>query len=190
MRNYVETSNPFKLAQPPTWFLTRLYAYDALLVIFPSTHEGLYRIGRRGRNGYGLLHALANKPDSGIYVRHHLWPWKSILPAAVGLDWNRVLLELPSYDTQRFDDAGAALDALEERQELSDKRTLANTLDAMGSESYKAMKLITGQRVGAGVRPEGAGFRKLPGRRKPRTTRSSSYRPLGAGPGGMFVGRE
>jgi hypothetical protein len=187
--NYLRTANPFSLSTPPTWFLTALHAYDAQLVIFPSVSEGLYRIGRRGRFGHGLLRALASNPDTKIFVEHRLWPWKSILPTAVAMDWNRVLLEIPQYDTQRHGDPAERLDDLEAREEAAADRKMAAELDALGHESYNLYRMLEGSRVGSGARPEGAGFTKMPVRKKPRTSRQSSYRPLGAGTGGMFVGR-
>lgn len=187
--NYIETANPFNLAAPPPWFLKALAAYDALFVIFPSVKEPLYRMGRYGKNGHGLLTTLKNNPDTAIFVAHRIWPWKSLLPKKLGADWNRILLDLPDYDTQRFGkDPGAALDEAEARIELADNARMQNELDAMGTASYNVMKLMTGGRVGAGVRPEGAGYAKLPGT-KSRTPRRSVYRPQGSGAGAMFVGR-
>lgn len=187
--NYIVTANPFNLAAPPPSFLKALAAYDVLFVIFPSVKEPLYRMGRYGRYGHGLLRALKNNPDTAIFVAHRIWPWKSLLPAALGADWNRILLDIPSYDTQRFgNDPGEALDEAERRIEIADNKTLENELDAMGTASYNVAKLMTGGRVGAGIRPEGAGYRKLPGKPQ-RTPRQRVYRPSGSGAGAMFVGR-
>lgn len=188
MNNYLPTANPFSLSTPPTWFLTALHAYDPQLVIFPSVSEGLYRIGRRGRFGHGMLNALKSNPDTKIFVENRLWPWKSILPTAVAMDWNRVLMEIPQYDTQRYGDPADRLDEIEAREEAAADRKMAAELDALGHSSYNLYKMLEGSRVGYGARPEGTGFTKLPGK-KPRTSRQSSYRPLGAGAGGMFVGR-
>lgn len=184
--NYIPTANPFSLAAPPAWFLAALRAYDAALVIFPSVKEPVYRMGRYGRFGHGLLSTLKSNPDSAIYVQHRIWPWKSLLPQTLGADWNRILLDIPNYDTQRFDDPGARLDDVEAAEAAAIDKRIANDLDAMGSDTYRTMKLITGQRVGAGRRPEGAGYKALPGK-KSGMSRQSSYRPTGAGAGAMFV---
>lgn len=195
MRNYLPTANPFNLATPPAWFLKALHAYDPLLVIFPSTHEPQYRVGRRGRYGHGMLRALTNKPDSVIYVQHKLWPWKSLNPqhpSLLGGGWQRVLFDLTQFDTQRFgtsEDAADALDNLELAQEQALDRQIASDLDALGHESYNLYKLLEGSRVGAGARPEGAGFKKFPGKAPKRARQRDGYRPLGAGAGGIFVGR-
>jgi hypothetical protein len=190
--NYLETSNPFNLAAPPPWFLKALAAYDAAFVIFPSVKEPVYRTGRYGKHGHGLLRALANNPDTAIFVAHRIWPWKSLLPQTLGADWNRILLDLPDYDTQRFgNDPGAALDEAESRIELADDRRMQNELDAISTSTYNVMKLMTGSRVGAGRRHEGAGaaYNKLVGARQSRPSRQAAYRPSGAGAGAMFVGR-
>lgn len=191
MRNWIHTTNPFNLAKPPLWFLRRLHAYDTELVIFASTSEPVYRMGRRGRYGTGMLAALKGKPDTAIYVANRVWPWKSVLPETLGGDWNRILLNIADYDTQdpRFaDDPGAELDAAEEREEAAADRRIISDLDALNSESYRLMQLLTGSRVGAGARPEGAGFKKLP--TKSGRARRSPYRPRNyQSAGAMFVGR-
>jgi hypothetical protein len=189
VNNYLPTANPFNLAAPPAWFLQRLYAYDAAIVIFPSVKEPLYRIGRRGRNGHGLLNTLKGNPDTKIFVDNRLWPWKSILPTAVGADWNRILMEIPQYDTQRHGDPATRLDDLEAAQEAAEDRRMASELDAMGHSSYNLFKMMEGSRVGFGSRPEGAGYRALPAKKRAGASRSSTYRPTGAGEGAIFVGR-
>lgn len=183
--NFVQTANPFGLATPPPAFLKALAAYDREIVLFPSVKEPVYRMGRRGRHGYGMLNVLKNHPDTKIYVAHKLWPLQSILPQAVGMDWNRVLLELPEYDTQRYTDPGARLDSIEAAAEAADDRKMQSELDARNTESYRLMQVMTGARVGSGVRPEGAGFRTLPSSSSGPRRRVS--RPRNAGAGAMFV---
>ena len=182
--NFLQTANPFNLATPPAWFLSALRAYDADFVLFPSVKEPLYRTGRYGRYGHGLLRALANNPDTAIFVEHRIWPWKSFLPAGLGGQWQKILFDLPQYDTQRFgNDPGAALDEAEAAIEASDRRKLENELDAMGGDTYRTMKLATGQRVGYG-RSVSSSLGKLgQGRRPP------AHRPSGAGAGAIFIGR-
>ncbi len=187
--NYIPTANPFNLAAPPAWFLKALHAYDPLLVIFASVKEPLYRMGRRGRFGHGMLKTLASMPDTQVYVEHRIWPWKSVLPQTLGGDWRRILLEIPDYDTQRFgNDPGANLDDVEERQEAAERKSMLSDLDHLNGETYRLAKTLNGSRVGGGVRPEGAGFKKLP--TKSTATRRSSLRPRGyESAGAMFMGR-
>lgn len=186
--NFVPTTNPFALATPPTWFLASLHAYDPQLVIFPSTHEPLYRMGRRGRYGFGLLATLASMPDSRVYQQQKLWPWKSILPSGLGMTWGRVLRDLPNFDTQRYEDPAGTLDALEAGEDEALDRAIADEADQRAAAFYRTAQLIGGSRVGAGVRPEGAGYRPL-GPKTRRARRPRPYRPVGSGPGAIFVGR-
>lgn len=182
--NFLVTENPFSLATPPAWFLAALRAYDSALVIFPSVKEPLYRMGRYGRYGHGLLHALKNNPDTAIFVAHRIWPWKSILPAGLGAQWQKILFDIPNYDTQRFGtDPGAALDEAEARLEAAEDRRIASDLDAMGGDTYRTMKLATGQRVGYGRSRTSSLATKSGGRRR------LPYRPTGAGAGAIFTGR-
>lgn len=47
LRNYLSTENPFKLADPPDWWLQQLFDQDAQLVVFPSRHRMAYILARR-----------------------------------------------------------------------------------------------------------------------------------------------
>lgn len=47
LKNFLQTENPFKLAEPPDWWLQRLFDYDAELVVFPSRHRMAYILARR-----------------------------------------------------------------------------------------------------------------------------------------------
>lgn len=47
LKNYLWSENPFKLADPPDWWLQQLFDYDAQLVVFPSRHRMAYILARR-----------------------------------------------------------------------------------------------------------------------------------------------
>lgn len=185
--NYIPTANPFALAAPPAWFLAQLAAYDASLVIFPSTCKPVFQIGRYGRYGGTLGKPNPKLPDTLVFSAHGIWPWKEIMPQEIGFGWGRVLAQLPEYDTQRFKDAGAQLDAVEAEAEQELDARIADEADQRAGAMYRTMGLITGSRVGSGSRPEGAGYDPLG--RKPRRRRRAAYRPTGAGSGAIFVGR-
>lgn len=186
--NFIPTSNPFNLRIPPDWFLKQLYAYDTMLVIFPSEKEPCYRMGRRGKNGHGLLTALNSNPDTKVFVDNRVWPWKSVLPESVGMNWARVLLELPEFDTQRFKDPGAQLDGVEEAAERALERAIEDEADQRAIDFYRTLNLIGGSRVGAGRRAEGAGYKPL-GAATPRANRRRVHRPTASGAGAIWSGR-
>jgi hypothetical protein len=186
--NWIHTSNPFSLRTPPDWFLARLAAYDSELRIFASIKEPVYRMGRVGRNGHGLLNVLNGVPDTAIYVAHRCWPWKSVLPESLGMQWARVLAELPDYDTQRFADPGETLDEAEAKIERELDARIADEADQRAADMYRTMGVIDGFRVGSGKRHEGAGYRKT-GNTKTRAPRRRDLRPSFDGPGGVWTGR-
>lgn len=154
MKNFIQTSNPYGLATPPAWFLTALFAYDPLLVIFPSTHAPVYRIARRTSSGRAQLNrVLKSFPDSEIFFRHRLWAWKSVEPLGIGRDgmtWQKLLLEIPEYDQQRFASGSAVadhLDAMEQGQEEALNRDIQSGLDALGHDAYVHAAHRIGTRV-------------------------------------------
>jgi hypothetical protein len=186
--NFIPTVNPFGLATPPIWFLARLYAYDADLRIFPSTCKPVYQMGRKGRHGGTLGSPNPQLPDTLVFHQHGIWPWKELVPQEIGFGWERILLDLPEYDTQRFLDPAAQLDGVEADAEAKLDAAIADEADQRAGAMYRTLKTIVGSRVGAGSRPEGAGYRKL-GAATPRASRRRVHRPRAAGAGAMWTGR-
>lgn len=185
--NYIPTSNPFSLAPPPAWFLAQLAAYDSDLVIFPSTCRPVFNIGRYGRYGGTLGRPNPKLPDTIVFSRYGIHPWKELMPQEIGFGWGRVLVQLPEYDTQRFRDPAAQLDSVEDAAERDLDNRIADEADQRAADMYRTLSLIGGSRVGSGSRPEGAGYNPLG--KKPRGRRRRVYRPLDAGSGAIFVGR-
>lgn len=184
MKNWIPTSNPFGLATPPDWFLSALFAYDPLLVIFPSTHQPVYRMARRTTSGRALLNrVLKSYPDSEIYFQNRLWAWKSVEPMGIGRDgmtWQKLLLEIPEYDQQRFASGDAAADRLDEMdaaREHAIDRSIQTELDARTHDAYVHASARIGTRV------------SLAGRSRQKSGRPV-YRPPSFGGGSaIFVGR-
>ncbi len=185
--NFIQTANPFNLRTPPGWFLARLHAYDTELVIFPSEKEPVYRMGRRGRYGHGLLTVLKDIPDTKVFVDNRVWPWKSVLPESLGMQWAKVLVELPDYDTQRYDDPAGQLDAAEAKIEADLDKRIEDEADQRAAAMWRTLGIIEGSRIGGGSRPEGAGYSKLG--TKPRASRRRVNRPVNSGAGALWVGR-
>lgn len=188
MQNFIPTANPFGLATPPAWFLKRLFAYDSQLVIFPSTSKAVYQMGRRGRNGHGLLRPLAGLPDTNVFAAHRVWPWKEILPSGINNGWAEILLEIPQYDTQRYKDPAGQLDSVEAQAEADVDANIADGASELAGQMYRTLGLINGSRVGSGRRAEGAGYRALGD--KSRAPRRRVHRPTApSGTGAIWTGR-
>jgi len=187
--NFIQTENPFGLATPPAWFLRALYAYDPLLVIFPSRCQPFYRMARRTSTGRTQLNkVIRGIPDSEVYLAHKLWAWKSVEPQVKGLgnDWQKLLAEIPQFDQHRFgsaDDVADRLDEFDLAEERATDRQIQGELDARSHDAY----LLASSRLGTRV---GLSYRKHEGARSGRGTRQKAYRPLNFGGGGaIFIGR-
>lgn len=151
MRNYLETTNPFSLPKPPQWFLAALWAYDSMLVVFPSLEFGMYQLARRIRHR-NPLQPMASKPDTRIFAQHSLIGERRILPPSVaGAEvWMAVLTELPEYDRYRFPSGDAVADRLDEfdaQEEAATNRQIGDELDARSGDAYRLAKARLGGRV-------------------------------------------
>ena len=190
MTNFIQTENPFGLAVPPAWFLSALFAYDPLLVIFPSKNQPLYRMARRTSTGRAQLNrVIRGIPDSEVYLAHKLWAWKSVEPqCSIMLNggWGKLLAEIPEYDQQRFgtpDQVADQVDSLDHQAEAVVDRDIQTELDARNHDAYILASARVGSRVGLGVKkPEGARLGR--GSSKPK-----AYRPLNFSGGAIFIGR-
>lgn len=163
-RNFIRTSNPFSLEDPPAWFLDRLAALDSELVIFASVHQPCYRLCRRKKHTRGVYRPIRSWPDTFITTAHRMDPWKSILPTSLDMSWERVLQEIPEYDPERFglrtgDQTADFFDARDEAQRAALHRQQVDDLGQLSSYSYQVAKRATGSRTGlsdrqwAGVAP-------------------------------------
>ena len=191
MKNFIPTTNPFGLAPPPDWFLAALFAYDPLLVIFPSLSVPVYRLARRTSTGRAQLNKIIRGiPDSEIYLAHRLWAWKSVEPQCdvmLNGGWGKLLTEIPEYDQQRFGSATAVADradALDAQAEQGINRDIQTELDARNHDAYLLASARLGTRVSYGAKkPEGARLGR-------GTSAKRAYRPPNFGGGGaIFIGR-
>lgn len=162
-RNYLRTSNPFNLQEPPASFLESLAALDSEMVIFPSISEPCYRLCRRTRQR-DIWKVIKSFPDTEILVAHRLAPWKSVLPTSLDMAWARVLLEIPEYDQWKFKNSDAVADHLDEREANDERRTdreIRDGADQLAGHGYRVIKKQGGSTVhmnevrGASPRPTG-----------------------------------
>lgn len=184
-RNYLQTRNPFGLSEPPTWFLLELYAQDDQAVIFASETDPVYRVARKAKHGPPML-AFLKHPDARLCRDHSLIPSISVIPTGVtGFSWARVLLNLQERDIQKQGGATEVadrLDAFDDLEEQQLRQRTADEAEQRGVDGYRLYKSLNGERVSLSYRkPEGAKTSVAKMRR--------TYRPVGAGPGAMFVGR-
>jgi hypothetical protein len=150
-RNFLRTTNPFGLEDPPTWFLEQLAALDNDLVIFASTHQPCYRLCRYKKRTLDVHRAIDSWPDTYILVQFGLVPWKSVLPASLDMAWGRVLTEIPQYDQWQFKSGDAVADHLDRREAEAEHRARlqqTDDLNQLGSYTYGVAKRVAGAKVG------------------------------------------
>jgi hypothetical protein len=190
-RNFLNTQNPFGLADPPAHVLADLALYDPLAVIFPSLAEPVYRFCRKATGRAWWMKLPAGHLDNPVMIKHRLTPLKAILPSP---QWGQVIPELTGFDVQRVGGGTAAADLLDEQEDLARRRQQADQdaeCDARSGTAYRDLKYHLGQTINLGVRnPEGAGGY---GQRRrlttPQAPRKRVYRPRASGDHAMFVGR-
>lgn len=149
-RNYIRTTNPFNLQEPPPFFLDQLAALDDALVIFPSTHEPCYRLCRRTTRTRDIYRVLHNYPDSKLLVEHRLAPWKSVLPTSMEMSWQRVLQEIPEYDQWRIGNPDQVASHLESREADAERRLdaeIADGAEQIAAHGYRVIDRLRGGRV-------------------------------------------
>lgn len=149
-RNFIRTTNPFNLQEPPKTFLDGLHALDSELVIFPSTHEPVYRLARRTKHTRGIYKMLKQYPDSEILVAHRLDIWKSVLPTSLEMSWARVLLEIPEFDQWAVGNADAVANRLDERDLAAEQRLdreIGDGADQLAGHGYRVLTRLNGSSV-------------------------------------------
>jgi hypothetical protein len=169
--NYLDgVANPFGLAGPPAHFLADLAIFDADLVIFPSSEEAVYRVGRKVTHAGDIWRLVASltgktdengqhykpRPDSKVMAQHRLVPVTSLVPSPF-IQWGPAILQdLAAMDIQRFGGADRFADAIEEREQLAEdheRRTMIDDIDALARDAYSQIAWKTGRRVGLTTAP-------------------------------------
>lgn len=85
MTNYIPDQNKFRLAGPPSWWLRKLWDFDASLVVVPSRQECVYRLAQRRKLNlpeHLVNDALFQQSDTQMLASYGLIPVTSILATA------------------------------------------------------------------------------------------------------------
>lgn len=92
LSNYLPDTNPFKLAGPPSWWLRRLWDFDASLVVVPSRQTCIYRLAQRRHlklPEHIVNESLFKESDTQMLASYSLIPVTTILPTA---NWSNPFL--------------------------------------------------------------------------------------------------
>ncbi len=154
--NYFTTSNPFNLQPPPQWWLTRLYDFDAMLVLFPSTLRPAYVLARKQQFAQPTeplqeldknLRRLTNGGDGDIMADRNLVYVESI--TGNGAWTGQIFLGLAARDIWA---AGGAevyhnrIITLEEVAREAQQRRAADDMDHRARDAWRSLQARTGQR--------------------------------------------
>ena len=165
--NYIADTNRWKLPEPPSWFLKRLYDYDPMLVLIPSRvrPQGVpprYLLCRRRQHSVGLgdVARLDNKhPDTNMCYGYHVVP---IAPLQFNRNVNSfteaacesLIRELKGRDTWRISgghngDADAIWQKVEADEKAADdkrRKDLKSDFKHRARDAWRSLKARTGQR--------------------------------------------
>ena len=140
--NYIEDTNPFRLAGPPKWFLGQLWSFDSSLVIVPSRQGFYYRLAQRRKlqlPDHIVNDALFKESDTKMLARYSLVPVTTILATA---NWSNphIFVELANRAPWRqggADAVNAKLDA-QDKKEILDKRIVTDEhLTSLSKDAWK-----------------------------------------------------
>jgi len=149
--NYIEDTNPFHLAGPPTYFLRQLWEFDPSLVVVPSRQEFMYRLAQRRtlRLKEALVHDLMKEQaDTRMLASYGLIPVTTILATA---NWGNpgLFTELASRAPWRMGGAAKVNEMLEaqDRAEVLTKRAQVDEhLDYLSKDAWKYYQKRIGTR--------------------------------------------
>lgn len=147
--NYIQDTNPFKLAGPPSWWLRLLRDFDASLVVVPSRQTCVYRLAQRRRLNlpeHITNDALFNESDTKMLASYSLVPVTTILPTA---NWSNPLLFKELGDRAPWRQGGAEkvnarLDAADAAHEASQARKTDEVITHQAKEGWKRYRKLTG----------------------------------------------
>lgn len=188
--NFVASTNPFGLADPPAWFLRDLFAYDPALVLFASNAEAVYRLCRRAKGTIPWQRFPPGHLDNQVCIDNRMVPLKAVQP--VGTQWGQIVIaNLAACDTQRHGGGTKFAELLEEQEQLEERRldvAIADEADARAGVAYRTIQSIEGSRVSLAAKThEGGGYRKNPF--GPKKAPRRVFRPRDSGDHAIFVGR-
>jgi len=152
MNNYIVERNPFKLAGPPKWWLSKLFEFDPSLVVMPSGQGFYYRLCQRRRPSLTqklVNDLLFNESDTKMLASKGLIPVTTILSTA---NWDNPLMwkDLAERAPWRNGGADKINKKLEDDEFASDmkkrKATEQNIVDR-AKDGWKQYKGMTGQTI-------------------------------------------
>ena len=149
MNNYIVDVNKFKLAGPPKWWLSKLWDFDASLVVVPSRQDCVYRLAQRRKlklPEHIINDALFNQSDTQMLASYSLIPVTTIIATA---NWSNpyLFVELANRAPHRNGGAEKIINTIESNEAMEETKRNAQT-DEMLTEvarsgwNYYKTKLV------------------------------------------------
>lgn len=149
--NYIPDQNRFKLAGPPSWWLTKLNDFDNSLVVIPSRQDCVYRLAQRRpiRLTEALVNdALFNQSDTKMLASYSLVPVTTIIATA---NWSNPMMFQELSDRAPWRNGGAEKvgNTIEENEALAEakrQQVIDNNNTDRAKDAWKLYQAKTGQR--------------------------------------------
>jgi hypothetical protein len=147
--NYIPDLNPFSLAGPPQWWLSKLRDFDDSLYVLPSRQGFYYRLAQKRRLNlpdHIINDALFKESDTKMLARYSLVPVTTILATA---NWSNPFLfeELRRRAPWRLGGAEKVSKELED-QELKDEFDKRQKTDEMLTDVSKDAWRLYQKKIG------------------------------------------
>lgn len=144
-----------RMAEPPAYWLQRLFDYDNMLVVFPSIRTPFaYVLARRRQFTRGLdpkvLIDTIDQPDTKFCLAHGLVPVSMIYRHGDGWSIDNIIASLQRRDVWRAGGAEQAtkiVEAAEDAAETKRKTDLRTEMWNRSGQAWESYKRRTGQRV-------------------------------------------
>ena len=149
--NYIPDINPFNLAGPPSWWLSKLRDFDESLVVVPSRMNCVYRLAQRRKPNLAIHivnDALFNSSDTKMLAQYSLVPITTILSTA---NWSNpfIFVELTKRAPWRMGGA-EKYNQLVEQQDADEEAQKQAIIDerntGLAKDSWKLYKKKIGLR--------------------------------------------
>lgn len=140
--------------QPPSYFLQRLYDFDAELVLMPSRERpGAYVLGRRKQWGPGLteaaIDAVYTKADTKMTIINGCVPVCMVFKPASG-SWNpdpliRTLMARDIWAHGGADKVADMLEAQEDAEKAATDKQIRDDIYNRSGDAWRSYQARTGQ---------------------------------------------
>lgn len=149
--NYIPDSP--KMAEPPAFWLQRLYDFDNQLVVMPSRQRPYaYVLARRARRSAATLGDMVGvlEGDTAMCVSYGCVPVSLILRTGEGWEIDGILADLKSRDIWEHGGGDKAADLMDQADAKARARIKADIRDDMwmrSGDAWRSYQARTGQRT-------------------------------------------